>query len=252
MPSATRADESGERTSRQTRRRFARRQWARRWLRWKPLVAVLAVLTLVSSGVYTVYFSDVLAVEGVEVGGNVVLSDDEVLAAAGVPIGRPLARVDVDEIGDRVATLLDGVESVEVSRAWPHEVLVSVVERTPIALLEIAGSLQGLDSAGVVFSTSRPPPSGLPRIQTGSSTSADALREVAKVVSALPADLAATVDHVEVETVDRITLVLRDDRIVRWGSAAQSADKAAVLEDLLGQEAREYDVSVPGTPTTTR
>lgn len=251
MASSTRTRDAGERTAQQTRRRFARRQWARRWLRWKPVVALVALVALAVAGVYTVYFSDALAVDGVEVTGNSRLSDEQVLAAADVPVGEPLARVDIDAIRSRVGSLAD-VASVDVSRAWPHEVLVTVEERTPVALLEIAGSLRGLDATGVVFGTFKPAPPGLPRVRTTSSTSADALREVAEVVSALPEDLAATVDHVEVETVDRITLVLRDERVVRWGSAAQSEEKAEVLAALLGQDAREYDVSVPGTPTTTR
>lgn len=252
MASATRTRDAGERTTQQTRRRFARRQWARRWLRWKPVVALVAVLVLGIAGVWTVYFSDALAVDSVEVTGNSALSDDRILQAARVPIGEPLARIDIDQIRSRVGSLAD-VESVDVSRAWPDQVLVTVVERTPVALLEIAGRLRGLDAAGVVFGTFEPAPPGLPRVRTTSSTSADALREAAQVVSALPEDLAATVDHVEVETVDRITLVLRDERIVRWGSAAQSEEKAAVLAALLvGQDAAEYDVSVPGTPTTTK
>lgn len=251
MASVSRTRDAGERTTQQTRRRFARRQWARRWLRWKPVVALVVLLALTAAGVHTVYFSDALAVDGVEVTGNSALSDAKIREAADVPIGEPLARLDLDRIRSRVGSLAD-VESVDVSRAWPHEVLVTVVERTPVALLEIAGSLRGLDDSGVVFGTFEPAPPGLPRVRTTSSTSADALREVAQVVSALPEDLAATVDHVEVETVDQITLVLRDDRLVRWGSAAQSEEKAGVLEALLGEDAREYDVSVPGTPTTTK
>jgi cell division protein FtsQ len=47
-------------------------------------------------------------------------------------------------------------------------------------------------------------------------------------------------------------LRLRDDREVRWGSAEQADEKAAVLLDLLAAvpDARTYDVSVPGHPTT--
>ena len=56
---------------------------------------------------------------------------------------------------------------------------------------------------------------------------------------------------VEVQTIDQITLVLRDGREVRWGSADESDLKATVLARLLAaQEATTYyDVSVPGSPT---
>lgn len=238
-----------ERAALQTRRRFARRQWARRWLAWKRVVAALLVLVLVGGGIYAVYFSDVLAADQVEVTGESTLTDDQVRDVARVPLGDPLARIDLEAIRRRVESL-PVVKSADVSRQWPHDVLIEVEERTAVAVVEIAGSLRGLDAEGIVFGTFRRAPDGLPRVRTTSTTSGDALREAALVVSALPSDLAATVDHVEVLTVDQITLELRDGRTVRWGSSAQSDEKAAVLEVLLRQDAQVYDVSVPGSPTT--
>jgi cell division protein FtsQ len=122
----------------------------------------------------------------------------------------------------------------------------------PVAVVEIAGQLRGMDSEGVVFRDYAQAPPDLPRVQTGSDTGSDALREAALVVAALPSDLAAKVDHVEVETVDEITLALRDGRTVRWGSSADSDLKAEVLAQLLVARKAQtyYDVSVPGVPTT--
>ena len=65
-----------------TRKRFARRQWARRWLAWKPVVAVLLLLALVVGTFWAVFFSSWLAVQGVEVAGASTLSATEVRAAA--------------------------------------------------------------------------------------------------------------------------------------------------------------------------
>ncbi|MFA6574290.1 MAG: FtsQ-type POTRA domain-containing protein [Nocardioides sp.] len=238
-----------ERTALQTRRRFARRQWARRWLAWKYVVALLLLLVLVGGGTYAVYFSDALATEGVEVTGERTLTDDQVRDIARVQLGDPLARVDLEAVRRRVESL-PVVKSAEVSRQWPHEVLIEVEERTAVAVVEIAGSLRGLDAEGIVFGTYREAPAGLPRVRTKATTSGDALREAALVVAALPSELAARVDHIEVETVDQISLELKDGRVVRWGSSAQSEEKAVVLEALLPQEAQVYDVSVPGNPTT--
>lgn len=238
-----------ERTALQTRRRFARRQWARRWLAWKYVVAAVLLVVLVGGGAYAVYFSDALAVDGVEVTGESTLTDDRVREVARVPLGDPLARVDLEAIQKRVEAM-EAVRSAEVSRQWPHDVLIEVVERTAVAVVEIGSSLQGLDAEGNVFGTYPKPPPGLPRVRTGTSISAEALREAARVVAALPTSLAARVDHVEVLTVDQIALELKDGRRVRWGSSAQSDEKAEVLEVLLRQDAELYDVSVPGTPTT--
>jgi cell division protein FtsQ len=233
-----------------SRRRFARRQWARRWLAWKYVVALLLVLGLVGAGIWAVYFSSVLAVKGVEITGATTVTAAEIRSAARVPTGEPLATLDLATIRSRVEALAE-VRSADVSREWPDRVLIRVQERQAVAVVEIGGRLRGMDSEGVVFRDYRQAPPGLPRVQTSTDTRSDALQEAARVISALPADLAGRVDHVEVETVDQISLVLRDDRRVVWGSADESDLKAEVLASLIqARPAQEYDVSVPGQPTT--
>ena len=238
-------------TQERTRKRFARRQWARRWLTWKPVLVLALVLVLAVVLGWLVYFSSLLSVKGVDVQGVQQLSADQIRTAAAVPEGDALATVDLDRIRTRVEALAP-VKSADVSREWPDQVLITVVERTPVAVVEIAGKLQGMDADGVVFRSYDQAPPDLPRVETGSGTGSDALREAALVVAALPTDLAATVDHVEAATIDEITLELRDGRLVRWGSADDSDLKATVLADLLAArpDAETYDVSVPGTPTT--
>ncbi|MCW2767212.1 MAG: cell division protein FtsQ [Nocardioides sp.] len=236
-------------TTARSRRRFARRQWARRWLAWKYLVAIVLLVALVVGGLWTVYFSSVLAVQGVEVTGTQTIDAGQVREAAAVPSGRPLARVDLAGIESRVESLA-AVKSADVSRKWPDRILIAVEERIAIAVVEIGGRLRGMDASGVVFRDYRRVPAGLPRVVTSSGTPAEALREAARVISALPAALSTMVDHVEVQTIDQISLVLRDGRIVRWGSAEQSDEKARVLAKLLSVDARVYDVSVPANVTT--
>ena len=233
-----------------SRRRFARRQWTRRWLAWKPVLAVVLLVALLVGVIWLVFFSSYLAVQGVRVAGVQQLSAAEVERAAAVPEGDPLARVDLARIRTRVESLAT-VKSADVTREWPDTVLITVVEREPVAVVEIGGKLRGLDEDGVVFRDYARAPADLPRLQTSADTGADALREGALVVASLPHDLAAKVDHVDVQTVDEITLELRDGREVEWGSSEQSEQKAEVLGKLLtAVQAQRYDVSVPGQPTT--
>ena len=233
-----------------SRRRFARRQWSRRWLTWKPVVAVVLLLALVAGALWLVYYSSWLSVRGVDVEGVQQLRAGQVRTAAAVPEGEALARVDLDRIRARVEALA-AVRSADVSRQWPDTVRIDVQEREAVAVVDIAGALKGMDADGVVFKDYASAPPGLPRVQTGAGTDSDALREAARVITALPQDLAAKVDHVEVQTVDEIRLALRDGRTVEWGSSADSALKARVLTDLLvARKAQHYDVSVPGQPTT--
>jgi cell division protein FtsQ len=242
-------DDTAEREAQRSRKRFARRQWRRRWLVWRYLLAAVLVVALVGGGTWLVYFSDVLTVKRVDVEGIDLLTRNEVLSTARVPEGEQLARVDVGAIASRVRSLA-AVRSADVSRKWPDGVQIVIQERVAVAVIEIAGRLRGLDAEGVVFNEYAKAPPGLPRISSTSSTTPEALREAAIVVSAFPRELAAMVDHVEVLTVDQITLVLKDERIVLWGSSDDSATKAEVLLQLLRQPAKVYDVSVPGQPTT--
>lgn len=235
-----------------TRRRFARRQWARRWLTLRYLVAGGIVLMLVVGGLWAVYFSSALSVRDVEVVGADTLTTRDVERAADVPRGGPLATVDLDAIRLRVKALKE-VRSVEVTRQWPDGVLITISEREAVAVVRLGRDLEGVDVEGVPFRTYKSAPTGLPRIETPggvAATDEEALRGAVSVVAALPREVARLVDHLDLRSADDIDLVLRDERVVRWGSAASSDDKATVLVALLRRPAATYDVSVPGQPTT--
>lgn len=234
--------------TRRTRRRFARRQWARRWLSLRYVVALVVVLALLATSIWLVFLSATLQLKKVEVVGNELLSDARIREVADVPLGEQLALVDLARADARVASLAE-VRSVDVTRTWPDGLRIEVVERTAVAVVELAGRIRGLDADGVVFRDYKAAPPGMPRIRPGGAAGIDALKEAATVVSALPEGLTGRIDHVEVATVDQITLVLRDQRQVMWGSAEESELKAEVIERLLAEEGTVYDVSVPGSPT---
>lgn len=239
-----------ERTVRIARKRFARRQWSRRWLAWRRLLTAVVTLGAAGTGAWLVFSSSVLAVAHVEVVGADVLDPAEVRRAAAVPLGEPLATVALDAVAARVEALAP-VRAVDVSRAWPATVRIAIVEREAVAVVEREDTVRGLDEAGVLFRSYRSTPSGLPVVRVTAGTRTEALAEAAQVVAALPADLAARVEYLTVETVDAISLRLRGGRTVVWGSADASVSKAEVLAVLLRQKARVYDVSVPGQPTIT-
>lgn len=234
-------------------RRFTRRRWSQRWRRWRGLLAALLVLAVVLAGVWAVYFSDLLSVDRVEVVGTSTLDPAAVGATADVPLGGALATVDLDAARLRVGALAQ-VRSVDVTRQWPHTVVVRIEERTPVAAVSLSGELRGLDEDGVVLdalASQDPAATTLPTVEAGREVTSAAMAEAAHVVAALPADLVGRVDHVEVATIDQISLELSDGRTVQWGSAEDSPTKAEVLAALLLQpRAASYDVSVPSLPTT--
>lgn len=253
-PAADRASDRAsdwgeEKTVRIARRRFVRRQWGRRWLAWRRVVAVVLLVGLVAGGAWLVFFSSVMAVSGVQVEGNRLVSADAVRRAAAVPTGSPLATADLDAVTARVRRLV-AVRSVDVSRAWPDRIRIDVVERRAVAVVEPpeGGRLRGIDAGGIAFREFNVRPKGLPVIRRGADTDTAALAEAAVVAGSLPRTLATKVAYVEVGSQDRISLELRSGPTVVWGSAADSGNKARVLAVLLSQQAAAYDVSVPGQP----
>lgn len=251
-PTVSAPDEVGhDGTSRRARKRFAHRQWARRWLAWRRVVAAVLVLGAIVTLVWLFYFSSALAVAGVKVEGSSGPDARAVQRAAQVPFGSPLATVDLDAIRARVQKLAV-VKKVDVSRSWPDQVRVDVTERTPVAVVDRDGGFMALDEDGVLFRRYAARPAGLPVVHMEGQARPDALAEAAKVAAVLPSDLAPKVDYVDVRTVDTISLHLKDGKTILWGSADDSANKAKVIAVLLRHKASFYDVSVPGQPVLRR
>lgn len=234
-----RTPESSRRAPVQRRPRLSRRQ--RRVL----LVVTAALLAIVV--VWLVWFSSVLSVREVRVAGVEGARASEVLAVAGVPVGVPLARLDVASAEQRVRDL-PWVASVEIRRGWPSEAVVAVEPRVPVAALESDPRLSAVDASGVVFTAAEPLPRRFPRLRA----EGPALEAAVAVLQSLPPDIRDRVVTVAATTRDDVDLFLRSGDEVRWGSADQAEMKADVLRALLKRKADMYDVSAPELPTTFR
>ncbi|GAB3999086.1 cell division protein FtsQ/DivIB [Nocardioides marmoraquaticus] len=253
VPTSTGPDEQ---TVRLARDDFARRRKAGRRRRWRTVALALLVVVVVGAAGWLVLGSPYLLAERTRVDGAGEVGQGRVVSAADVPVGVPLARVDLDAVRQRVEAI-PAVESADVSRSWPHTVRVQVTPRTPVARVAGGTAPEGevavLDASGTTFAAAPVRAEGLPEVRLADGVDAEGVTEAAAVVSALPADLGRRVATVDVASVDEVVLGLRGGRTVQWGSAEQSATKAEVLGVLLAQVPRsvdEVDVSVPGRPTT--
>ena len=241
-------------------RLFAQRSWRHRLRRARPwLLGLLAVAVAAAVG-WLFFVSTVFAATSVEVEGSARIDDSTVRSIAEVPLGGPLARVDLAAIEERVATL-PPVAEVRVSRGWPDAVRITITDRQPVAALAVKGRWQLVDADGFRWGRSATAPRGLPIVRADLGANRSALAEAAAVVTALPPQLADDVAEVRVRTIDQIALRLDDGLLVRWGSAERSALKAEVLAAMVasdtalmvGEEpAGSVDVSVPTQPTVSR
>jgi cell division protein FtsQ len=222
----------------------------RRWL--KAAVAVLLV-GLLGTGVWAVYYSSWFAVSRVVVTGTHRLTVGEVEAAARVPVGQPIVRVDISRIR-RDVQAISQVGAVTVTTFWPDTVRISVVERAPVAVVRSAsGGFRMLDTYGVDLGPLTERPAALPLIELDPATIAPAtLRAAATVAASLSPALKAKVRSISAVTANSVTLQLVKGPIVRWGDDTDGAIKARVLLALLKHPAAVYDVSAPYAPTTAK
>ena len=217
--------------------RVARR---RRLLRRASLLALAFVPVLLLA--WVVLASPLLSVRTVEVTGADRVSPAAVQAAARVPDGVPLARVDVGAVQSRVLALT-AVARVRVVRAWPRTLRLQVTERAAVAVLQQGdGTWTSIDGSGVRFASSTTPPAGLPALQ---ATDPSAARTGLQVLAELPPALVGQVAAVQVPSPFSVVLVLRDGRSVVWGPPGESARKAAIVGALLPRPGKTIDVTSP-------
>lgn len=235
---------------------FSERTRADRLRRWKRIALAVLVVAAAIALVWLVWFSSVLSVKDVEVSGRTTLKQSQVLRAAQVPTGRPLARVDIDAIEGRVSQL-NRVDTVEVSRSWPHTLSISIVERRSVVWSTINGEVRGIDRNGIAFRAYDKAPDNLLEATIDVTDTRDRLRisqavaEVVVLIADRDPALRKQVVSVGAKSLDSIELELDDDRTVVWGSSDDGDRKLQVLDPLLRLEASRYDVSAPDQPTTT-
>ncbi|MET0929969.1 MAG: FtsQ-type POTRA domain-containing protein [Aeromicrobium sp.] len=234
---------------------FAERSRSERRRRWRRIALAVLVVALAAALVWMIWFSSVLAVRDVEVAGRTTLKQSQVLSAADVPLGRPLARVDIAAIEGRVAAL-ERVDTVDVSRSWPRTLSIEVVERETVVWATIDGEIRGIDRHGLDYRSysSAPKDTIEARISTVPADdrleTTESIVAVVELIAAKDRGLSRQIQSVTAASKDSIELDLTEGRTVVWGSDAHGERKLTVLDSLIGIDATRYDVSAPDQPTT--
>ncbi|MEU3468096.1 FtsQ-type POTRA domain-containing protein [Streptomyces sp. NPDC006687] len=226
--------------------------------RIRLLVTLAAAALLAGGATWALYGSSWLRVEKVTASGTEVLTPQQVLSAAAVPVGAPLVGVDTDEIADRVRARLPRIDSVDVVRAWPHGIGLKVTERKPVLLIKKGTDFTEVDATGVRFDTVAKAPAGVPLLDMAADRSPSArrfdeerlLREAVGIAGGLPRAVAKETLQVKVRSFDAVVLELTKGRTVVWGSGELGEAKGRALSALLkaAPRADHFDVSVPTAP----
>ncbi|MER7544150.1 cell division protein FtsQ/DivIB [Actinomadura sp.] len=217
--------------------------------RWKAIFVTLLVVGALGLVTWVLLGSRLLVVRHVEVAGAALAPRDRIVAAAGIHLGTPMARLRTGAIGERVERLRE-VESAEIERHWPGTVRIVVRERVPVAVFERGGRYHLLDRHGVVVADGETRPSGLPALAVASPGPSDkATRAALTVLTGLPERLRGGVSEVEATGPEAVSLHMKNGQTVVWGAAERAREKIRLLDAVrrtaAGRAVRTVDVSSP-------
>ncbi len=230
--------------------RFEQRAQAARRRPWRLVAALAAGFAVVVGLGWVVWASPLLTVNEVVVTGLDGSDRDSALAAAAVPFGEPLARLDSAAIAHRVGSL-PIVKRAVVSRSWPRTVNIAVTPRVGFLVVrDGAGRLQVLDEEGVAFREVDKAPAGLAQVNgTGDRPAPEGIQAVIEVLRVLPSSQRAAITEITVTSASLVSFTLGEVKVI-WGGRGSEEKKVKVLDVLLATKPKVIDVSAPDTPVT--
>jgi cell division protein FtsQ len=203
------------------------------------LVLVVTTLAVAIAAAWTLSRSVILDVDRVHIDGVDGPAAALVREVAGVPEGVALLDVDTGAIEARLERL-PWVKEADVRRKWPGTLVMTVVERTAIAVVPSGTGLALLDEDGVVMAReslpTAPTVEGLPVVAVPLSVAVGAVHLDAgpglAVVAALTADLEPWVEAVLVGD-GHVGLDLVGGATVSMGPAVRLDDKVSAVRAVL-------------------
>jgi cell division protein FtsQ len=231
---------------------------------WRVLALAFGVVLAVAGSYLAARQSALFAVQSIEIRGAPPNVTAQVREALHPLEGESLLRVDLDNVGGRLAAI-SSVQRASFDRAFPHTLRVDVVAERPVAVLRRGTEAWLVSARGrVIRPLPRPRLSSLPRVWVPASVSAaegDTLADppTRRAVQALAAASLGRALPARVQsataTEDSLTLVLAAGTELELADADDLELKLAVARQVLlalepnvdGWPAY-LDLTVPGRP----
>jgi len=235
-------------TQAKLQRKLAKKQsgtyFANRLLAGFLVVGFLGLIGLVTA----TFQSSLLAIEKISFEGNQQITESELASATSELLGQPLTTVNEAEVSQMLEEFLV-LESFAIKSRPPHELVIRIRERQPLASVFTADGEFVFDAAGVRLSAV----SGedLPRIMVADDPAkSENYKSAVEVLLSLPLGLYREVDVVEITSVDNVELTLEGGTKVIWGDKTQAKLKHEVLQTLIANQTDpvNFDVSAPLAP----
>lgn len=220
---------------------------------WFYGLATVVVVAALFVGV--VFFSPLLATRTITVEGASLL-DSSYVKDQLVPLeGVPMTRVTEDQVADLVGNQ-EVLRGVSLEARPPHELVVKLHERVPVAVVKDDDAYVLVDDEGKQLQTTETVESaGVPLVDERTDIlGTPEFTTVTGVLAALPTSILSQVSEATADSASTINLQMADGTRVIWGTPAESELKAKVLMSLMESVGAEgavtvYDVSSPLVPT---
>jgi len=207
------------------------------WLIWLFVIASAVAW-------WSLYQSKWFIAQEVTITGNSRLTVEQISAAAAVPIGNSLMSINPGSISEQLQALPE-IKVASVERGWPHAILISVTERTPIAVAATASGFNLIDSEGMNAGVVAAPPAGL--LVISAQPDSPAMTNAIQALAAIPAEWAIT--GLSAPTQDSVVATLGSGVVITLGSGERAADKVEVAQALIEKGYTVINVSAPDAPT---
>jgi len=199
--------------------------------------------------VYILICSSFFEIQKVEVKGNIFYTTEKIKSLAAIDLHKNIFKVDLTAASSRIKKL-PMIREAEVKRELPSGVLISIVEREPVAFLFTAPNFILIDEEGVYCRKGKISEADLPVVtgfsvhvpSEGQAIQNQFLTVALDVVKSLPQGLSGTLSEINVDKNKKITIYTLDGIRCRMGFPDNISRKGDVLGQVLDKlEDREID-----------
>jgi len=232
-----------------TRKRAERRRFARR------IMILVGIVALIAGAGWVLFYSSLFAVKAENISVTVddpsgLVDEARVTEIVAQSEGTPVLRLNSGELEGTLESIPE-IESATVAGAFPTGIDVSITAREAVACVGSADSCVGIAADATQLEITDELRGSLPRltIDLDSERAEQHLDGLLLALDSLPDSVRAQVDSVSVSSSGLIEFDT-GEATIKWGASEQNEKKARIIEILLTESARTYDVTVPDAPVT--
>lgn len=114
------------------------------------LTSLLLVIVFILWGIYGLLQSDFFNLKNIQINGIETITAEVIIQASGLIKERNLFKYNLTDVGNNIVKH-PYVESVNLERKLPNEMIINITERSEYAIIAYMGSYLFIDSQGVVL-----------------------------------------------------------------------------------------------------